>query len=100
MERQPDRDRIAEEAVGQKHGTAPAYAAKESEMSQQETAGQLGGLSGAQASTPEKTAESLRGRVAGAEADPASVAQHPKRNGDRLTPTGPQNREENNGFRT
>jgi len=79
MERQPDRDRIAEEAVGQKHGTAPAYAAKESEMSQQEAAGQLAVSSGAQASTPEKTAESVGERVADAYADPASVAQHPKR---------------------
>jgi len=55
MERQPDRDRIAEEAVGQKHGSAPAYAAKTAEMSQQqEPAGQLAVSSGAQASTPRK----------------------------------------------
>ncbi len=47
-------DRIAEEAVGQKHGSAPAYAAKKAEISQQEAAGQLAVSSGAQASTPEK----------------------------------------------
>src|SRR5438477_4284534 len=31
-------------------------------------------------------------------ADPARVAQHPKRNGGRLTATRPQNRDENNRF--
>ena len=100
MEGQLDRNRIAEEAVGQKHGSAPAYAAKKTEMSQEEAAGQLAASSGAQASTPEKTAESLGERVADAYADPARVPRHPKRNGGRLTATGPQNREENNGFRS
>src|SRR5438067_6810087 len=42
----PDRDRIAEEAVGQKHGSAPAYAAKNAEISQQEAAWQLALSSG------------------------------------------------------
>ena len=98
MEGQPDRDRIAEEAVGQKHGSAPAYAAKKAEMSQQEAAWQLALSSGAQASTPEKTAESVGERVGDAYADPARVAQHPKRNGGRLTATRPQNRDENNRF--
>lgn len=79
MEGQPDRNTIAEEAVGQKHGSAPVYAAKMTEMSQEEAAGQLAVSSGAQASTPEKTAESLGERVADAYPDPARVPRHPKR---------------------
>jgi hypothetical protein len=63
MERQPDRDAIAEEAVGQKHGSAPPYAAKQPEISQEEASRKLAGSSGAEASTPEKTAESVGERV-------------------------------------
>jgi hypothetical protein len=98
MEGQPDRDKIAEEAVGQKHGSAPAYAAKKPEMSQREAARQLAVSSGAQASTPEKTAESVGERVGNAYADPARVARHPKSNGGGLTATRPQNGDANNRF--
>jgi len=75
MERQPDRDAIAEEAVGQKHGSAPPYAAKHPEISQEEAARKLAKSSGAQASTPEKTAESVGERVGDAYSDPQSRGQ-------------------------
>src|ERR1700747_3539829 len=54
MNRQSDRDRIAEEAVGQRHGSAPPYAEGKAGVSQEEAARQLAPSSGAQASTPEK----------------------------------------------
>ena len=41
MEQKADRDRIAEEAVGQTHGSAPPFAATKSDMSQEEAAQQL-----------------------------------------------------------
>src|SRR6266850_1433610 len=53
MKTQPDRDTIAEEAIGQRHGSAPDYAPTK------EAALQLAPSSGAQASIPEKTAESV-----------------------------------------
>jgi hypothetical protein len=88
MKTQPDRDTIAEEAVGQKHGSAPPYAGEKAKMSQEEAARQLAPSSGAQASTPEKTAESVGERVGDAYSDPERVEQHPKSTLGRLTATG------------
>jgi hypothetical protein len=88
MNRQSDRDRIAEEAVGQRHGSAPPYAEGKAGMSQEEAARQLAPSSGAQASTPEKTAESVGERVGDAYSDPHKVEQHPKSNTGRLTARG------------
>ena len=63
MERQPDRDRIAEEAVGQRHESAPPYAGTKPDMSQEEAARRFAAASGAEARTPEKTAEAIGERV-------------------------------------
>src|SRR5437763_14332615 len=79
MERQPDRDRIAEEAVGQRHESAPPYAGTKPGMSQEEAARRFATASGAEASTPEKTAESVGERVGGAYSDPGSVRRHSAR---------------------
>jgi hypothetical protein len=63
MKTQPDRDTIAEEAIGQRHGSAPDYAPTKADKSQEEAALQLAPSSGAQASIPEKTAASVGERV-------------------------------------
>jgi hypothetical protein len=87
METQPDRDRIAAEAVGQKHESPPSYAAKREDVSREEAARQLAASSGAQASTPDRTAESLGERVADAYSDPESVARHsPNKVSRQITP--------------
>jgi hypothetical protein len=88
MDGQSDRDRIAEEAVGQRHGSAPPYAEGKAGMSQEEAARQLAPSSGAQASAPDKTAESVGERVGDAYSDPQRVEQHPKSNTRRLTARG------------
>ena len=81
MERQPDRDRIAEEAVGQWHETAPPYAGTKPDISQEEAARRFAAGSGAEASIPEKTAESIGERVGDAYSDPEDVARHSPRKG-------------------
>ncbi len=77
MKTQLDRDRIAEEAIGQRHGSAPDYAPTKADMSQEEAALQLAPSSGAQASIPEKTAESVGERVGDAYSDSARVGTVP-----------------------
>jgi hypothetical protein len=69
-------------------------------MSQEEAARQLAPSSGAQASTPEKTAESVGERVGDAYSDPHKVEQHPKSNTGRLTArgTGSHDNGESNRF--
>jgi hypothetical protein len=79
MERQPDRDRIAEEAVGQRHESAPPYAGTKPNIPQEEAAWRFAAASGAGASIPEKTAESIGERVGDAYSDPEGVAQHSPR---------------------
>ena len=79
MERQADRDRIAEEAVGQRHESAPPYAGTKPDMSEEEAARQFAAASGAEASTSEKTAESMGERVGDAYSDPESVKRHSAR---------------------
>ena len=98
MKTQLDRDTIAEEAIGQRHGSAPDYAPTKADMSQE--ALQLAPSSGAQASIPEKTAESVGERVGDAYSDPARIAQYPKRKVGRLTATavGSRKRGENDRF--
>src|SRR5215813_14030524 len=71
---QPDRDTIAEEAVGQRRDGAPSYAVKE-EMSPEEAARRIAQSAGAAASIPEKTAESVGERVGDAYSDPESGTQ-------------------------
>lgn len=78
MEKQGDRDRIAEEAVGQRHGSPPPFAGTKLDMSQEE-ARQFAASSGAEASTPEKTAESMGERVGDAYSDPEGVARYSTR---------------------
>ena len=89
---------IAEEAIGQRHGSAPDYAPTKADMSQEIL--QLAPSSGAQASIPEKTAESVGERVGDAYSDPARIAQYPKGKVGRLTATaaGSHKRDENNRF--
>jgi hypothetical protein len=98
MKTQLDRDTIAEEAIGQRHGSAPDYAPTKADMSQEVL--QLAPSSGAQASIPEKTAESVGERVGDAYSDPARIAQYPKGKVGRLTATaaGSHKRDENNRF--
>ncbi len=86
MERQADRDAIAEEAVGQRHESPPPYAAKNPEVSQEEAARQLGLSAGAQASIPEKTAEAVGERVGDAYSDPKSLGRGSQGKLGRLTP--------------
>jgi hypothetical protein len=70
METQADRDAIADEAVGQRHESPPPEAQKKDVLSAEEMGRRLAVASGAQASIPEKTAESLGERVADAYSDP------------------------------
>jgi hypothetical protein len=70
MTNQRDRDRIAEEAVGQRHSSAPPDWVKERErMSSEDTVRQLAKSAGAQASTSDKTAESVGERRGDAYSD-------------------------------
>jgi hypothetical protein len=66
MQEQPDRDRIAEEAVGQKHDSAPPYAQNAGE----ESSRQFPASSGVASSIPEKSAASLGERTGDAYSDP------------------------------
>jgi hypothetical protein len=87
MEGQSDRDKIAEEAVGQRHESPPPYAVKEKDMSPDEAVRQLAASPGPQASTAERTAESLGERVGDAYSNPESVARHsPKKAGEQTAP--------------
>jgi hypothetical protein len=70
METQADRDAIADEAVGQRHESPPPEAQKKNDLSPEEDGQRLAKSAGAQASIPEKTAESLGERVADAYSDP------------------------------
>ena len=79
MKGQPDRDRVADEAVGQLHESAPSYAGKPAYMSQNEPSRQLAASSGVEASIPEKTAEALGARLGDAYSDPESTARHSTR---------------------
>jgi hypothetical protein len=88
MEEQPDRDAIADEAVGQTHGTAPPGTAKEKEaMSPEEAARRNAPAPGAQASTPEKTAAALGERVGDAYADAGNARQNRQGSVDRPAAT-------------
>jgi len=81
MKNHPDRDTIAEEAVGQRHDSAPPDAVKEKEdFSQEEAVRRFAISSGSQASIPAKTAEAVGERVGDAYSDAGSVAQTRKRN--------------------
>ena len=73
--RRQDPDAIAEEAVGQRHGDPPPYAAKaQPDVSPEEMAQRLAKPAGPRASIPEKTAEAVGERVGDAYADPGSAA--------------------------
>lgn len=75
MENQQDPNRIAEEAVGQRHDGAPPDDVKEREgMSPEEAARQTAWSVGPQASVPEKTAESVGERWGNAYSDPGGAA--------------------------
>jgi len=66
MQGQPDRDKIADEAVGQRHESAPPYARNAGE----EPYRQFAASPGVASSIPEKTAASLGERVGDAYSDP------------------------------
>jgi ElaB/YqjD/DUF883 family membrane-anchored ribosome-binding protein len=75
MKDQPDLDRIAEESLGQRHASPPPEAVREKErMSPEETVQRLAKSAGAQASTSEKTAESMGERVGDAYSDGTKLA--------------------------
>jgi hypothetical protein len=76
METQADRDAIADEAVGQRHGSAPPEAGQQNNEACEVAGRRLAMSTGAQASIPEKTAESLGERVADAYSDP-DLAKRP-----------------------
>ena len=78
MQNQPDLDAIAEEAVGQRHDSAPPGAEKHGISL--EAIRRMATSAGPQASTSEKTAEALGERVADAYSDAGNVAQTQKRN--------------------
>jgi hypothetical protein len=79
MEGQPERDRIADEAVGQRHERAPPYAGHTAYMSEEEASRRFAASSGVEASIPEKTAEALGERVGDAYSDPESAPRHSTR---------------------
>jgi hypothetical protein len=94
--RKQDRDAIAEEAVGQRHGEPPPYAVKKQpDMSQEEMTRRLSEPAGPRASIPEKTAEAVGERVGDAYADPGSAARN--RPGRIARFAGPQGRPTANG---
>ena len=95
--RRQDPDAIAEEAVGQRRGDPPPYAAKEnSDMSQEEMARRLSKPAGPRASMPEKTAEAVGERVGDAYADPGSAVAR-NRPGIIARLAGPYGRPSGNG---
>ena len=85
METQADRDAIADEAVGQKRDSPPPEARRETGNRSLEEVNRISKATGADASIPEKTAESLGERVADAYSDPdladrpVSIGQGPAR---------------------
>src|SRR5215471_18249520 len=76
MERQANRDAIADEAVGQRLGSIPPEARRESDSPAPDEVARMSKSTGADASIPEKTAESLGERVADACSDPDRT-KHP-----------------------
>lgn len=70
MATQAELDAIAAEAVGQKHEGPPPEAREKHDLSPEEAGRRLATATGAQASIPEKTAESVGERVADAYSDP------------------------------
>jgi hypothetical protein len=81
MKNQSDLDAIAEEAVGQRHDSAPPDAVREKEdISPEEAVRRIATSAGAQASISEKTAESVGERVGDAYSDVGTVAQTQKSN--------------------
>src|SRR5438132_7553994 len=84
MDTKADRGTIAEEAVGQWLGSAPPDAVREkAEMSPDDAARRLAKSSGPQASTPEKTAESVGERDSSAYSEASSPTQRRWGNGGR-----------------
>jgi hypothetical protein len=75
MPEQSDRDRIADEAVGQRRETPP-WAGSAASMSGEDASRQFAASSGVAASIPEKTAESLGERVGDAYSDPENAPRH------------------------
>jgi len=76
MERQANRDAIADEAIGQRHGSNPPEARRESDKPALDEVARMSKSTGVDASIPEKTAESLGERIADAYSDP-DLTKHP-----------------------
>jgi hypothetical protein len=93
---QPDRDRIAEEAVGQRRESPPPYA--RNGASREESSRQFGTSSGVAASIPEKTAASVGERVGDAYSDPEGRRYSPSA-GQQIAARGEANkRVDTSGF--
>jgi hypothetical protein len=92
MQGQPDRDRIADEAVGQRHESPPPYA--RNAASREDSSRQFAASSGVASSIPEKTAASLGERVGDAYSDPERGPRHsPRPNvGQHTAPQGEANK--------
>jgi hypothetical protein len=67
---QSDRDRIADEAVGQRHEGAPPYTRSAASASGEDSSRRFAASSGVPSSIPEKTAASVGERVGNAYSDP------------------------------
>ena len=90
---QPDRDRIADEAVGQKHEPAPPYARNAASVSGEESSRQFAAPSGVASSIPEKTAELLGERVGDAYSDAESRQRYsPPNVGQQIAARGESNK--------
>jgi hypothetical protein len=99
IEGQPDRDRIADEAVGQRHESAPPYARSAASMSGEESSRQFTASSGVASSIPEKTAESLGERVGDAYSNAESRPRYsPPKVGQQIAARSESNKGGGNRF--
>ena len=90
---QPDRDRIADEAVGQKDENAPPYARSAASVSGEDSSRQFAASSGGASSIPEKTAESVGERVGNAYSDAESEQRYSPLNvGQQIAARGEANK--------
>jgi hypothetical protein len=92
-EGQLDRDRIADQAVGQRHESAPPYARSAASASGEDSSRQFASSSGVASSIPEKTAESLGERVGDAYSDAESGPRYsPPKVGQQIAARGESNK--------
>jgi hypothetical protein len=93
IEGRPDRDRIADEAVGQRHEAAPPYARSAASVSGEDSSRQFAASAGVASSIPEKTAESLGERVGDAYSDAERGPRYsPRKVGQPIAARGESNK--------